>query len=149
MRTPVRSSRLLRFFCIGALALTVAACAPRVATRGNQPDPELLAEIEPGEISRLEVEEILGSPSTTATFGQEAWYYISERTETTAFFAPEVAERHVVVIRFDDKGMVAAIDNLTLEDGRVIRPTDRETPTAGNELTFLEQMFGNLGRFNK
>ena len=90
---------------------------------------------------------MFGSPSSVSTFGNENWYYISERTETTAFYAPEVVDRKVVVISFDDKGVVRDFASLGLEDGRIIELVERKTPTAGNEITFLQQLFGNLGRF--
>ena len=140
--------RLLGAVCAGALAIAVLGCAPRVDTRGNLLDPEVLADIKPGKQSRGEVAEILGSPSTIAAFDQETWYYISKRTETLAFFEPEINDRRVVVVRFDAKGIVADLKYLGLEDGRVVNLVDRETPTAGNEITFLQQIFGNVGRFS-
>jgi outer membrane protein assembly factor BamE (lipoprotein component of BamABCDE complex) len=148
MAKPKYSNRLLSGLCAGALALAVIGCTPRVDTRGNLPDPEVLADIKPGQQSRDEVAEILGSPSTVAAFDEETWYYISKRTETFAFFEPEINDRQVVIVRFDAKGVVSELKYLGLEDGRVVNLVDRETHTAGNEVTFLQQIFGNVGRFN-
>lgn len=134
---------------VAALAITLGACAPRLHIRGNLPDPDLLAEITPGEHTRDEVAEILGSPSSTAVFDQETWYYISEKTETFAFFEPDVISRKVVILTFDKEGVVTGVKSLKAEDGRFIEPVDRITPTAGKEITFLDQLFGNLGRFRK
>lgn len=136
-------------FVVAVLAVTLTACAARLATRGNLPDPDLLAEITPGEHTRDEVAEILGSPSSTAVFDQETWYYISEQTETFAFFEPEIISRKVVIFTFDKKGVVTSVKSLKAEDGRFIEPVDRITPTAGKEITFIDQLFGNLGRFRK
>jgi len=124
-----------------------AACTPRVDTRGNLPDAELLADITPGEISRLEVEEILGSPSTVAMFEKETWFYVSERTETTAFFAPEVADRKILILKFDPQGILSDMRTVGLDEGREVDPVERETPTAGNELSVIDQLLGNIGRF--
>ena len=33
-------------------------------------------------------------------------------------------------------------------DSRPVDPTARETPSAGKELGFMEQLIGNLGKFN-
>ncbi len=138
-----------RVFCVMALGtlLAVSACAPRIATHGNLPDPDRLAEVVPGEMAKDEVSEILGSPSSISMFGEETWYYISERKETTAFFAPDLAERKVLIVRFDDEGYVSALETLNAEDGRTVEPVDRETPTAGNEITILQQLLGNLGKY--
>jgi outer membrane protein assembly factor BamE (lipoprotein component of BamABCDE complex) len=130
-------------------ALIVTACAPRIATHGNLPDPEKLAEIVPGQVAKSEVSEILGSPSSVAAFDEETWYYISERKETTAFLAPDVTDRKVVVVRFDSKGIVSSVETLGLEDGRNVELVERATPTAGNEISILEQVLGNMGRYNK
>lgn len=134
---------------VGAVLVAVAACSPRVEARGNLPDPQRLAKIKPGVDSRERVADMLGSPSSIAVFDQETWYYISERVETVAFFEPEVTDRKVVILHFDNKGVVKDIETLGLEDGNNIQPVDRVTPTAGREFTVMEQLIGNLGRFNK
>ncbi len=97
----------------------------------------------------MQVAEILGSPSNISTFDQETWYYVSMRTETTAFFEPDVMTRQVVILRFDKAGTLADVRTIGLEEGRDVLPVERETPTSGNEMTIIEQILGNLGKFNK
>lgn len=132
-----------------ALTLAVGACTPTVDLRGNLPTPENLAQIQAGKTTRDEVQQLLGTPSTTSTFGGESWQYISARTETTAFFKPEVKERKVVSITFDRSGLVKEVVERGLEDGVAVSAVDRETPTAGKELSILEQLVGNIGKFSK
>ncbi len=129
-------------------AVLLSGCAPTLQVHGNELDPELLAEIRAGESSRDDVIDLLGSPSSVAMFDGESWFYVSERTEKTAFFSPEIKERKVVVFRFDEDGVVSDIDSRGLDSARAIQPVDRETPTAGNEVTILEQLIGNFGRYN-
>ena len=93
--------------------------------------------------------EILGSPSSITPFGSDTWYYISQRTETFAFFSPEVIERQILVISFNKDGKVAKVDTLGLDQGQSINHIERTTPTHGNKMTIIEQMIGNLGRFKK
>jgi outer membrane protein assembly factor BamE (lipoprotein component of BamABCDE complex) len=135
------------FLGASLLALSLSACESRKNTRGNLLDPERVEDIRPGELNRDEVVEILGSPSSITPFGSDTWYYISQRTETYAFFAPKVLERQIVVVSFDKKGKVTKVDTVGLEQGREIIPVARKTPTHGNKLTVLEQLIGNLGRF--
>jgi len=139
----------LKFVGIGLLALTLSACAPRIDTRGNLPDEEILAEVIPGEMIKDEVAELLGAPSTVTMFTGEFWYYISEKTESLAFFEPEVVERKVVIIKFDENGVVDKIKKLDVTHGQRIEMVDRKTHTAGNELTLFQQLFGNVGKFNR
>lgn len=132
-----------------ALAATIglAACGGTVETRGNLPDAELIAEVEPGRDSREDVVDKLGSPSTVSTFLDRRWYYIGHKTRNVAFFKPEVVERSIFVVSFDGTGLVDDTALYTLEDGQIVDPVSRTTPTEGNELTILQQFFGNFGRF--
>lgn len=130
-----------------SLAL-LAACAPTVNVQGFVPDEEQLASVQTGVDSKDAVVSKLGSPSTIAAFDDNTWIYFSKKTETFAFYEPKVIEQHVVAINFDPDGRVAEVKRFTLEDGRLIDPVTRKTPTHGRELGVLEQLFGNIGRFN-
>ena len=123
------------------------ACSPRLDTRGNLPNKDLLANIEIGHVHKNQVLKLIGSPSTTELFDGESWYYISEQTSTKAFFEPKIISRKIVIIRFDGKGIVKKIETVGLDAGRKIVMVDRKTPTAGEEMTILKQLFGNIGRF--
>ncbi len=141
----------------GALALALAfsaaildGCTPQRDNNGNIPLVEVVEAIKPGKHTRDEVATMLGSPSARATFEQEqAWYYIGKRTETLAFFTPEVLEHRVLEIRFDDQGIVKEVKRHDATTADKVDLVERTTPTKGNELTFVEQLIGNLGRFNQ
>lgn len=128
--------------------LALSACETTVNTHGFIPDEAALAKLKPGVQNRGQVAEILGSPSSVSNFDDSNWYYISRRTSSLAFFRPTVLEQEVVVVAFDGGGRVAEVQHLTLADGLPITPTSRETPTPGRELGILQQLIGNLGRFN-
>ncbi len=144
-----RVRRTLAAVTVLLSVLGAGACAPRVHNQGNELDPERLGKVEPGKTNRDQVLELIGSPSNTATFGPEVWYYISQRVHTTLFFRPEVDDRKIVAVAFDENGVVSEIEEVNLADGRAVRPVERATPTAGHELTVFEQVFGNFGRFTK
>lgn len=127
---------------------TIAGCAKSVEQRGNLPAQDKLAEIHPGSTTKDEVIKILGSPSSVSIFNDKSWYYISRRTGQVAFFDPDVLDQQVYIVNFDDQGVVKAVDHKGVEDARAIDPVPRATPAPGRELTFLEQVIGNLGKFN-
>ena len=131
--------------CALAAAL-LAGCAPQVHQQGHVRDAEALAEIKPGVQTREEVARLLGTPSAVGTFEDTHWYYITRRSETTAFYAPELVDQNITVIAFDENGLVAEITSLSLEEARAIEFAEEETPTRGRELTLLQQLFGNIGR---
>jgi outer membrane protein assembly factor BamE (lipoprotein component of BamABCDE complex) len=137
-------------FLAAASAAALAACTPEKDVHGMLPDKELVAEIKPGQTRQEDVTRILGTPSATATFDKETWYYIGEKTETTAFFKPDVLEHKVLVVRFTKDGVVEEVEQVDAKkDGKAITPVARETPTKGKELTLIQQLVGNVGRFNK
>ena len=136
-------------FLLPAMALalvTLSACEAPVQVRGNLPDKELVTSIEPGRHTRDQVSAILGSPSSISTFGSKQWYYIGSKVETFAFKKPKVLERNILVVSFNDSGLVDKTEALTLADGKDISPVDRITPTEGRDFTIFQQLFGNLGR---
>jgi len=123
----------------------VAACAPIRDVRGYVPDQEKIASVRVGGDTRESVQEKLGTPSSTATFGDPTWYYISTEQERYAFFQPDVTKRQILAIQFSDNGKVEEMRTYGVEDGQVVALVDRETPSRGKEMSFLQQMFGNMG----
>lgn len=139
--------RLLLGAATVLLGLAATGCSPTVATRGNLTDPERVAELQPGQSRRDDVAAVLGTPTSVGTFDPNTWYYIGQKTEKVAFFRPEVTERRVLIVRFDDKGTLREVKKLDETNAQDIEMVDRTTPSAGREMTFLEQMLGNVGRF--
>lgn len=127
--------------------LLVGACATEVNLRGNAPDTEQLSLIQPGAQSRDQVIQLLGSPTVVSTFDQHTVYYISQRTRTVTYHEPEVLTRQVIEIRFDQSDRVAGIRKYDLRDGKQVDVVERTTPTPGRQFTLLQQLLGNLGRF--
>ena len=142
-----RGSVLLAAMCISVLA---AACTPREDYRGYAFDDSKLNQIKPGVQTENQVAQLLGTPSSVATFKEhnDTWYYIAKDVETLAFLSPETKDQKVLAIDFDDKGKVKQLRNYVMKDGRAISPVAQETPSSGHNLGFWEQLFGNLGRFN-
>jgi outer membrane protein assembly factor BamE (lipoprotein component of BamABCDE complex) len=128
--------------------LAAGGCAAEVNQRGELPAPERVAEIHPG-LTKEQVVKILGTPSTMGVFNDDAWYYISRKTSQVSFFQPDVLDQQVFVVNFDNNGIVRDVGHRTLADARDIEPAPGATPAPGRELTFLEQIIGNVGRFNK
>jgi outer membrane protein assembly factor BamE (lipoprotein component of BamABCDE complex) len=128
--------------------LALGACQARIDNRGYLPDEDEVARIKPGVQGRDEVRDILGTPSSASTFTSDRWYYISKKTSQRAFFDPKVLDQKVLEIDFDGNGLVQDVKNYTLQDGQKIEPVARITPSPGRELTFTEQLIGNIGKFN-
>jgi outer membrane protein assembly factor BamE (lipoprotein component of BamABCDE complex) len=137
-----------RSFLIATILIGAAACQPTIDYRGYQARSGDLAKIQVG-MPKAEVEALLGSPSTTASVALQgdSYYYISSRVEQTAFLDPKETDRQVFAVRFDANDQVVSFANYGIEDGQVVDINSRKTPTKGRELTIVQQLLGNIGRF--
>jgi outer membrane protein assembly factor BamE (lipoprotein component of BamABCDE complex) len=134
---------------LSAFVLLTAGCTPDINVRGNAVKQDRLTQIKPGVQDRGAVRELLGSPTNIATFNGETWYYISQKDHSIAFSKPKPIARRVVSITFNGAGRVAKVKKYSLADARKIKPTDRKTPAPGQEFGIIEQLLGNLGRFEQ
>jgi len=130
------------------IVVPLAACSPRVSARGNLPTAEQLSEIKPGVSDKASVTRVLGSPSSIASFDDTTWYYISQKSEEIAFFKPDARDPEVVAVIFDKDGIVKDVTKRSSKSPRDIEPVARTTPAPGKELSFIEQLIGNFGKFN-
>jgi outer membrane protein assembly factor BamE (lipoprotein component of BamABCDE complex) len=134
-----------------ASALTLpllTGCETIVDQRGFAATPGSVEKLEVNSQSREDVIRLIGSPSAVATFNPNTWYYISQKQETWAFLKPQMIEQNVLQLSFNESGRLTAIKKYDLSDGKDIEMVSRITPTAGKELTILEQILGNVGRFS-
>jgi outer membrane protein assembly factor BamE (lipoprotein component of BamABCDE complex) len=132
------------------LALTlfaVTACSSASVIRGFAPSPGSVDKLEVNTQSREDVQRLIGSPSAVATFNPNVWYYISEKQEYWGPKRPWISEQNVIQITFNDSGRISALKYYDLEDAKDITMVARITPTSGKELTVLEQLLGNVGKF--
>lgn len=138
-----------RLMCaaVAAALITLAGCSNPVDQHGNLPDPEKLATIKPGVTNKATVTQLLGTPSSTAAFDDNTWYYISQRTRPVPFTNPVLLDQEVVAIDFDSNGVVLDLNRKTMADAEAITPNPNATPAPGREFSVIEQLLGNLGRF--
>ena len=126
----------------------VGGCTPTEAVRGNLLQDYQLAEVKTGTDTQPDVTRKLGSPTTIAPFDPNVWYYMGQRTSKRGILDPKILEERIVVVTFDKSGVVQ-----TVKDDRPQRldfPYDHsKTPTSGSDITVMQQMLGNLGKFNK
>jgi len=121
-------------------AVLLAGCTPVISQRGYLADPVTEASIKIGTDTKTTIQERLGGPSTTATFGDDSWYYITSTERQVAFFDPTTTNRKILAIHFDKDGKVTSLKHYGLKDGNVVAFEERTTPAKGREITFLQQL---------
>ncbi|WP_420397872.1 outer membrane protein assembly factor BamE [Nioella sp.] len=144
----IRQLRGGRLILAGLLALGVSACAATYTNHGYIPPAEDLEMILPGVDTRDSVAETIGRPAASGVVSDSTWFYVASRHRHFTYNAPEVVERDIVAISFDSRGTVENIRELGLEDGEIVRFSRRVTESNIQEVTFLRQLIGNVGRVN-
>ncbi len=129
------------------LASILSSCAPTLATRGNFIKSEEVDKITVGVDSKTDILLRYGSPSTTSTFEENIWYYVGQRVESSSFRFPQVREHQALAMSFDDNNVLEAFVIVRNDGLREVERISKATPTAGRQLTILEQLLGNVGRF--
>lgn len=122
------------------------AQAPQV--RGNRIDAALLKELTPGTSTRGDATALLGSPTAKATFDDNQWIYIGEMTRPVIASTQSVLKQEVVMLTFNDQGVLQTINRLDQKDAYPVQVVARATPSPGSDASILQQLFGNIGRFN-
>lgn len=114
--------------------------------QGYVVDEQTLALVPPGS-SREQVLLALGTPTTTNTFENEVFYYISQTRQRRAqFLKPRLVDQRVLTVYFNDENTVDRIADYGLQDGKVFDFVTRTTPTGGRDQTFLTQVLsGTIG----
>ena len=145
MHGPSRRSRVL----IAILAVTlVSACAAQYRQHGYIPPEEDLQTVVVGVDTRDTVAESIGVPTTSGVRNDTGYYYIRSQVRHFAARRPEVVDRTVLAIYFDGSGVVQDIVTYGLEDGRVVPISRRVTRSGDSKLSFIRQLFGNIGGFS-
>ncbi len=117
-------------------------------TRGNKVDADLLAQLVPGTSSRADVTALIGTPTAKATFDDNTWIYIGEVTRPLIGGTLRVHDQQVVVMTFDEKGVLRGIEKRGQDDALPVSMASGATVSPGNDASILQQLLGNVGRFN-
>ncbi|ABG32659.1 outer membrane protein assembly factor BamE [Roseobacter denitrificans] len=149
MRIPqgYRFSKTARCVALAGVLVALVACGPTYRNHGYVPPQEDLDQIVVGIDTRSSVEETLGTSGSTSVLEDDALYFVRSRMRTVAMLDPEVVERQVVAVSFDDNGIVENVESFGLERGQIVSLTRRVTDSSVAGKSFLRQLVGNIGSF--
>ncbi|WP_261397832.1 outer membrane protein assembly factor BamE [Maritimibacter alkaliphilus] len=129
------------------LVMAAASCTARYRDHGYVPLDSDLSQITIGKDTRETVTEKVGAPSTSGMLDGGNYYYVHSRVRHFAYTEPEVVEREVVQVAFDQRGLVSNVSRYGLEDGRIVTLSRRVTLDDGSGNNIIAQLLGNLGQF--
>ena len=130
----------MTWLAAAGIAVLVAGCTPTINHRGYVPKPGAFNQITNG-MTKMEVEGILGTPSTTASvqYKGDSYYYITSITQSKAFLKEET-EREVIAIRFSEQGQVKSFAQYGLVDGRVIDINTNKSIVVGEDTSLISAL---------
>ena len=134
-------------FAVLCMCLFFQGCTGDIHHHGYQLDEKKLSYIQSGKTTKRQVLKVLGSPTTQTPISMNSWYYIGKTTSQIAFLEQENIEDVIVKITFDDRNIVTNIDKKTYPENYIHQTVGEQTPTSGNDISLLEQLIGNIGRF--
>jgi len=77
---------------------------------------------------------------------KELWVYYSEDVKKLLFFKPEILDRKIITIAFDNKNVVEKIKSYDLKDQNAISFNQNYTEVASAKKSWWSQIFGNIGQ---
>ncbi len=144
LRPPPPAVALLLLPLLGGCSFFEA----QMQVRGNPVDPDQLKQLAVGTSTEKDAQALLGSPTARATFDDNTWLYISEVTRPRIARKPGELKQNVVALSFNQGGVLQHVQRLDMADSQPVTIASRTTPSPGSEANFLQQLFGNVGRYN-
>ncbi len=138
-------------FLILALALTLPGCAlfsDAPHYRGIAVSAHDLRELTPGISSQADASALLGPPSFQEMFDSDNWIYVSQITKMRIGNTEGVKTQHVVILSFNDAGVLQKVTERDLKDGVQVAMDAGQTPTPGGKAGFIQQLIGGVGSYN-
>lgn len=121
--------------------------APPRIQHGVHVTDDQLKELVPGTTTRADATALLGAPTGRGSFDDNVWFYISEVTQARIAQMPAVRSQNVIVLTFDDSGILRDVKHLDQDDSQDVNVVSRTTPSPGTEASFMQQLLGNIGKF--
>ena len=131
--------------CLG-LFLGLQGCESQVTSHGNLIEASQLNKLEIGTTRREDVLILFGPASFEGAFNNNRLYYNNQKMEAPIAGRTQTIERELVVLSFDVNNILESIEIRDKSTDQEIAKLDAKTPTPGDTLTVVDQLFTNLRR---
>lgn len=139
---------MLGLFCALLALQGCALFTDQPQYRGIAVSQNQLSQLIPGVSSQADAQALLGPPTFQEQFAPSNWVYVSQVTKMRIGSTPGVQRQHVVVLAFDNNGMLKSIDQRDLKNGVKVSMESGQTPVPGGHAGFLQQLIGGVGSYN-
>lgn len=143
----------VKLFFLRAFTLAVilgAACAPISRISGYVPPEAEISQLVIGSSTKKEVITRLGEPLSNRDSSTNFLIYVQKKVEVIAFLRPQIDDRKVLKLSFDDGSILSRIDFYDYDAvaTKTFKADQKTVVSDGRKLTFWQQMFGNIGNFS-
>lgn len=131
-----------------ALTLVIAGCVPIYRHHGYIPPEEDLAQVVVGQTTQMELDGLIGRPSSQGLLAGSGWYYVGSRWRHYGPTRPQEISREIVAVSFAEDGTVANVERFGLEQGRIVVLSRRVTDSGVTSISAIRQILGNIGNLS-
>ena len=128
--------------------IVVSACEAITTTHGRLIEPAELDRLELGVTTQAETIAILGPPSFEGAFNSGRLYYNNQKMEKSVGGETLTIDRELIIFIFDDRNRLQGIELQDKNSDKKIVKLESKTPTPGDTVTIVDQIFSNLRRKN-
>lgn len=107
-----------------------------------------LDELTPGTSTQADAQALLGPPTFQEQFQPNNWDYVSQITKIRIAETEGVKHQHVVVLSFNNSGILQKISQKDLKNGVQVAMDPSQTPVPGGKASIIQQIIGGVGSYN-
>lgn len=130
------------------LMFALSACEAIITTHGRLIEPAELDRLELGVTTQAETIAILGLPSFEGAFNSGRLYYNNQKMEKNVGGITLTIERELIILIYDSNNTLQGVEIRDKNSDKEIVKLEAKTPTPGDTLTIVDQIFSNLRRKN-
>lgn len=134
------------FLLILFVSITFISCA-QVEKRGYAFELSDYQDLKEDIHDKQDVLNAMGTPTFISDIDQnDLWVYYHEEWKKRLFFKPDITERKVMAISFNDRNVIKKIENYDLSDENYVGFSQKYTKVASPQKGWLQDIFGNIGQ---
>ena len=127
------------------MLFSLNSCVSQKLVHGNLPDAQLVSLLKVGIDSKKSTTQILGEPTFRGVLGDNSFYYVGTVNSKLAFLDPKLDTQFILEINFDKNNKLKKLYLYDEDESIDVSMSSLETKHSGKKLTFLQQIFGNIG----
>ena len=133
------------FLVLPLILFLLNSCMSQKLVHGNLPEAKLVSILKIGIDSKKTTTQILGEPTFKGVLGDNSFYYVGTVNSKLAFFNPRLDSQFVLELNFDKNNKLKKLYLYDEKESIDVSMSSLETVHSGKKLTFLQQIFGNIG----